>query len=109
VRLWSEAHDYDGAALECTGGDGATQAQTAKLNIQFAKRSRESVWRFEQGQWRLATIGGFHPVEPPQPANRAVAAKSSAKPSEKAAKKDVKPEAKKEERQHKGQRALPTK
>lgn len=106
MRLWSEAHDYDGTAVGCAGGDGATQSQTAKLNIQFAKRARESVWRFEQGQWRLATIGGFHPVPPPSPANRAVAAKSSAKPSEKAAKKE---NGKKEERQHKGQRELPRK
>lgn len=109
ARLWAEAHDYDGAAMACAGGEGATQAQTAKLNIQFAKRTRESVWRFEQGQWRLSTIGGFHPVNAPATPNRAVADKAPAKPSDKAAKRDVKPDPKKEERQHKGQRALPTK
>lgn len=106
VRLWSEAHEYDGAAVGCAGGDGAMQSQTVKLNIQFAKRARESVWRFEQGQWRLATIGGFHHVTPPSPANRAVADKNAGKPAEKAAKKDAKP---KEERQHKGQREVPRK
>lgn len=111
VRLWSEAHDYDGAAVGCAGGDGAMQSETAKLNIQFAKRARESVWRFEQGQWRLATIGGFRPVAAPQPANRAVAEKSAGKPTEKAAKKDAKPKdaPAKEERQHKGQREVPRK
>jgi serine protease Do len=111
VRLWSEAHEYDGAPVGCAGGDGAMQSQTAKLNIQFSKRSRESMWRFEQGQWRLATIGGFHPVNAPAPPNRAVAEKSGAKPSEKPKPTDKPTEkaAKKEERQHKGQREVPRK
>lgn len=112
LRLWSEAHDIDGDAVGCAGGDGAMQSQTAKLNIQFSKRARESVWRFEQGQWRLATIGGFQPVAAPPPGNRAVAAKNAAKPSEKAAKKDDGKSGKsekKEERQHKGQREVPRK
>jgi serine protease Do len=91
MRLWAEAHDLDGTAVGCAGAGGASQAQTAKLSIQFSKRSRDSVWRFEQGQWRLEAIGGFRPVAPPQPANRAVADKTSEKPSERAAKKHESP------------------
>ena len=66
----------------------------------------EAVWRFEQGQWRLEAINGFHPLAPAQPPNRAVADKAAAKPSEKAAKKQDK---KDEGRQHKGAREIPRK
>jgi hypothetical protein len=97
VRLWGEAHEVDGDALGCAGGDGAMQSTTVKLSMKFANRSRDSVWRFEQGQWRLEAIGGFRPVQ----TNRALAEKNGAKPTEKAAKKD--------ERQHKGARELPRK
>jgi hypothetical protein len=43
------------------------------MTMQFSKRARESVWRFEQGQWRLAAIGGLRPVALPPANNKAVA------------------------------------
>ena len=74
LRLWAEAHDLDGSAVGCNGGGGAAPTEDARMTMQFSKRARESVWRFEQGQWRLAAIGGLRPVAlPPAASNKAVA------------------------------------
>lgn len=75
MRLWTEAHEADGAAVGCAGVVGPSLDQTARMSIQFSKRSRDSVWRFEQGQWRLEAIGGLRAVAPPAPAPPSAKAK----------------------------------
>lgn len=76
TRLWNEAHETDGAAVGCAGVVGPSVDQTARMSIQFSRRTRESVWRFEQGQWRLEAIGGLRVINPPPPAAKAKRAPS---------------------------------
>ncbi len=73
VRLWTEAHETDGAAVGCAGGKEAMTPTGVRMAIQFSKRSRDSLWRFEHGQWRLASIGGLRAVSPPPAAPAAKA------------------------------------
>lgn len=56
VRLWNDVHQTEGPIVGCAGGKQAMTTTGARVSIQFSKRTRSSLWRFEQGQWRLAAL-----------------------------------------------------
>lgn len=77
MRLWAEVHEVDGSAVGCSGKSAIGTDGSAHMAMQFTNRTRDSVWRFEQGQWRLAAIGGLRPVAAPSTVAKAPAEKSS--------------------------------
>jgi S1-C subfamily serine protease len=92
VRLFAEAHEVDGPAVACTTKEEPNAEHVAKLTMQFQNRTRETVWRFEQGQWRLAAIAGLRGTPIPGTATAAVQAKDAApKAKDKGAKDKSKP------------------
>jgi serine protease Do len=73
MRLWKEAHGAAGLPVSCTPLAQDPNAGTVKLRVSFERGDRETVWRFEQGSWKLAAFDKMTGAPAPPPAGKPAA------------------------------------
>lgn len=65
MRLWREAHGRAGLPVSCVPLAQDPNAGTVKLRVTFEHGDRDTIWRFEQGAWKLAAFGDLPGAAPP--------------------------------------------
>ncbi|HEY8080396.1 MAG TPA: serine protease [Labilithrix sp.] len=56
VRLWKESHGKEGLPVSCLALEQDPEAEAVRLQVKFERGNRDTFWRFEQGQWKLAAF-----------------------------------------------------